>query len=162
MNSIINDLLELSRLEESVDKGDIEIFENNILDLINDAINECEYAANKKQIKFAVDRSLKDLKTDYIDLYQVHWPDRPSGPFSGRLEYEHKGSDNSIGIDETLDALNDLVKNGKVSALSTSLQKRSKKGQVVKAASQKVISISNGHVNGVHKHHRVESMETFT
>ena len=54
MNSIINDLLELSRLEESVDKGDIEIFENNILDLINDAINECEYAANKKQIKLHI------------------------------------------------------------------------------------------------------------
>jgi len=54
MNSIINDLLELSRLEESVDKGDIEIFENNILDLVNDAINECEYAANKKQIKLHI------------------------------------------------------------------------------------------------------------
>ncbi len=57
MNSIINDLLELSRLEESVDKGDIEIFENNILDLINDAINECEYAANKKQIKLHINCS---------------------------------------------------------------------------------------------------------
>lgn len=57
MNSIINDLLELSRLEESADKGDIEIFENNILDLINDAINECEYAANKKQIKLHINCS---------------------------------------------------------------------------------------------------------
>jgi len=57
MNSIINDLLELSRLEESVDKGDIEIFENNILDLVNDAINECEYAANKKQIKLHINCS---------------------------------------------------------------------------------------------------------
>jgi two-component system phosphate regulon sensor histidine kinase PhoR len=57
MNSIINDLLELSRLEESVDKGDIEIYENNILDLINDAINECEYAANKKQIKLHINCS---------------------------------------------------------------------------------------------------------
>ena len=75
---------------------------------------------NKKQIKFAVDRSLKDLKTDYIDLYQVHWPDRPAGPFSGRLEYEHKNSHDSVGIDETLDALNDLVKTGKVKYIGIS------------------------------------------
>ena len=36
---------------------------------------------SKKQIEFACNRSLKDLKTDYIDLYQVHWTDRPSGCF---------------------------------------------------------------------------------
>ena len=69
---------------------------------------------SKKQIGFAIDRSLKDLKTDYVDLYQVHWPDRPSGPFSGKLEYKHKNSNASLGIEETLDALNNLVKVGKV------------------------------------------------
>ena len=69
---------------------------------------------NKKQIDFAIDRSLKDLKTDYIDLYQVHWPDRPVGAFSGKLEYEHKSINSSINIEETLDALNSLVKTGKV------------------------------------------------
>tara|TARA_Y100000590_G_scaffold358570_1_gene413984 strand:+ start:5793 stop:6842 length:1050 start_codon:yes stop_codon:yes gene_type:complete len=69
---------------------------------------------NKKQINFAIDRSLKDLKTDYIDLYQVHWPDRPFGAFSGKLEYEHKDVNNSTSIEETLDALNNLVKTGKV------------------------------------------------
>ena len=35
---------------------------------------------NKKQIEKAIRRSLKDLKTDYIDLYQVHWPERKT-PF---------------------------------------------------------------------------------
>ena len=69
---------------------------------------------NKKQIEFAIDRSLKDLKTDYIDLYQVHWPDRPAGAFSGTLEYEHKNSDSSVSIEETLDTLNNIIKTGKV------------------------------------------------
>ena len=53
---------------------------------------------NKKQIEFAVNRSLQDLKTDYIDLYQVHWPDRPFDPFSCKLEYQHNNSDDSVGI----------------------------------------------------------------
>ena len=66
--------------------------------------NNEKTSLNKKQIEFAIDRSLKDLKTDYIDLYQVHWPDRPIDPFSGKLEYQHKKSDASVGIEETLDA----------------------------------------------------------
>ena len=53
---------------------------------------------NKKQIEIPLNRSFKDLKTDYIDLYQLYWPDRPDGPFSGKLEYEHKNSDNSANI----------------------------------------------------------------
>ena len=76
--------------------------------------NKEKTSLTKKQIEFACDRSLKDLKTDYIDLYQVHWTDRPSGAFSGKLEYEHKNTNDFTSIDETLDALNNLVKVGKV------------------------------------------------
>jgi aryl-alcohol dehydrogenase-like predicted oxidoreductase len=76
--------------------------------------NKEKTSLNKKQIEFACERSLKDLKTDYIDLYQVHWPDRPTGPFSGKLEYEHKNTDGFVGVEETLNALNNLVKVGKV------------------------------------------------
>ena len=104
---------------------------------------------NKKQIEFAVNRSLKDLKTDYIDLYQVHWPDRPIDPFSGKLEYQHKNSDASVGIEETLDALNDLVKEGKVKHIGISNESAWGTNQYLKFSEQnklpRIVSIQNAY-----------------
>ena len=67
---------------------------------------------DKKQIFQAVDDSLKRLQTDYIDLYQVHWPERKSNYF-GRLGYEYS-DDMGVSIEETLVAMTDLVKSGRV------------------------------------------------
>ena len=104
---------------------------------------------NKKQIEFACDRSLKDLKTDYIDLYQVHWTDRPSGAFSGKLEYEHKNTDDFVSIEETLDALNNLVKSGKVRNIGISNETAWGTSQYLKLAEQKkltkIVSIQNAY-----------------
>ena len=67
---------------------------------------------NKKHIVQAVDDSLKRLQTDYIDLYQVHWPERKSNYF-GRLGYEYS-DEMGVCIEETLEAMSDLVRSGRV------------------------------------------------
>ena len=67
---------------------------------------------SREQILQACDDSLSRLKTDYIDLYQVHWPERQAN-FFGKLGYEHS-DDDGIAISETLSALEELVTAGKV------------------------------------------------
>jgi aryl-alcohol dehydrogenase-like predicted oxidoreductase len=73
---------------------------------------------DRAQIIEACETSLKRLQTDAIDLYQVHWPQRPTNYF-GKLGYEHR-DDDGPGIEETLSALDELVRQGKVRQIGIS------------------------------------------
>jgi aryl-alcohol dehydrogenase-like predicted oxidoreductase len=105
-----------------------------------------ETRLNKKQIKFALERSLKNLNTDYIDLYQLHWPDRPLNVFSG-LEYQHKNSDDVTPILETLHCLNDFVKEGKIRTIGLSNETAWGTFKFIKTAEsknlEKIVSVQN-------------------
>lgn len=64
----------------------------------------------------AVDGSLERLKTDYIDLYQLHWPDRATN-FFGQLGYKKASIELAFNIEETLEALAKLIQSGKIRAI---------------------------------------------
>jgi aryl-alcohol dehydrogenase-like predicted oxidoreductase len=68
---------------------------------------------NREHINAAIDGSLKRLQTDYVDLYQIHWPDRYV-PMFGATSYDVAQEQDSTPIAEQLQALADLVKAGKI------------------------------------------------
>ncbi len=101
---------------------------------------------DRKNVALAIDASLKRLQTDYIDLYQVHWPERATNMF-GQLGYTHQPTDQSTPIEETLRALADAVAAGKIRHIGLSNETPWGVMQYLRLAEQaglpRVVSIQN-------------------
>ncbi|EIK98021.1 aldo-keto reductase [Pseudomonas sp. M47T1] len=76
-------------------------------------IRDGQLRHNREHIVQALDASLARLKTDWIDVYQLHWPERSTN-FFGKLGYQHTQDDLITPLEDTLEALDEQVKAGKI------------------------------------------------
>ncbi|MFM0692833.1 NADP(H)-dependent aldo-keto reductase [Paraburkholderia graminis] len=101
---------------------------------------------DRKNLTEALNDSLKRLQTDYVDLYQLHWPDRNTMTF-GRPAYPWVDDEYTVPIEETLSVLADFVKAGKVRHVGVSNETPWGVAQFLRASEKlglpRIVSIQN-------------------
>jgi len=105
-------------------------------------------AVDRRNIEQAVNDSLKRLQTDYIDLYQIHWPDRYV-PLFGQTEFDPNQVRETVPIAEQLQVFADLIQAGKIRYIGLSNETPWGVSQFCQAAQQlnlpRVVSIQNAY-----------------
>ncbi len=103
---------------------------------------------DRGQIIAAIDGSLRRLQTDYVDLYQIHWPDRYV-PMFGATSYDVTQERDSVPVAEQLQVLAELVKAGKVRHIGLSNETPWGVSEFVRCAEQlglpKIVSVQNAY-----------------
>ncbi|MDZ4202735.1 MAG: NADP(H)-dependent aldo-keto reductase [Gallionella sp.] len=103
---------------------------------------------NGEHLHAAIDASLRRLQTDYVDLYQIHWPDRYV-PMFGATAYDATQERDSTPIAEQLQVLAELVKAGKVRHIGLSNETPWGVMEFVRCAEQlglpKIVSLQNAY-----------------
>ena len=88
-----------------------------------DFLREGQTRFNAQHISNAIDDNLARLQTDYIDIYQLHWPERQANFFGQRgydTEMAAQSLDDLTPFLETIQALNDEIKKGRIRAYGLS------------------------------------------
>ncbi|MBQ5947303.1 aldo/keto reductase [Massilia sp. ST3] len=82
-------------------------------------IRDPSHNLDRANIRAAVESSLQRLQTDYIDLYQLHWPSR-NVPIFGASQFDPRAERAAVPIEETLMALGELIGEGKIRHIGVS------------------------------------------
>lgn len=105
-------------------------------------------ALDRANIRAAIEGSLQRLRTDYIDLYQLHWPER-NQPMFGQYSFDPARERPGTPIEDQLAALAELVKEGKVRYIGLSNEHPWGVCRFIRLAEQyalpRVVSVQNGY-----------------